>query len=415
MQRGAIGLGRFYGIDVAANPGVLMIGALLSWSLATVVLPGSAPDLQTFTYWGLGLVGAVLFLGSLLVHELAHSVVARRNDVEVEGITLWLFGGVSEFKSEPETPGAEFRITAAGPASSMLLGGIFVGAAFGLDAIGVPQVYTVLLGWLGFINLFLAAFNLLPGAPLDGGRLVSAALWKIRGDRVAGRIGAARAGRVVALLLMAGGVVEIYVLRGFSGLWTILIGWFLFGAARSEETYFVSQRALGNVTVGSVMRVLPPTVRTWTKIAELVETRLRPGSTQAVPVMDFDDHLAGVVTIAEVTKVPANDWPTTTAGQIATPVTTVSTSTPGERVVDLMERLPTAAMTHTAVLDPEGRFVGLIGPNELRRAIEMGKAGSWRGIGPDPAASQSVAGSTPPPPPPFVPTQNWEPPVPSHH
>src|SRR6478735_2432264 len=127
MRHGGVRLGRILGIEVSANVGVLVIGALLAWSLATTVLPYSAPGLVDRAYWMAGALGALAFLGSLLAHELAHSVVARRNQVEVRGITLWMFGGVSEMEEDPPTPGADFRITAAGPATSLLLGGAFLG------------------------------------------------------------------------------------------------------------------------------------------------------------------------------------------------------------------------------------------------------------------------------------------------
>lgn len=244
MTRGAIRLGRIFGIDVSANIGVLGIGALLTWSLAVSILPDGAPGLVSMAYWAVAFLGALCFLGSLLLHELAHSVVARRNQVEVDGITLWLFGGVSQFRTDPATPGADFRITAAGPGTSLLLGAAFFGLSEALSAVGGPAVHVVMLEWLALINIVLAVFNLLPGAPLDGGRLVAAALWKLRGDRTAGRIGAAKAGRVVGAGLMALGGVEIYLLGGGSGLWTVLIGWFLFNAARSELTHYQQERDL---------------------------------------------------------------------------------------------------------------------------------------------------------------------------
>src|SRR6478752_10174952 len=150
-QRG-VRLGRIFGIEVSADLGVLIIGGLLAWTLASVILPENDPGLSGATYWSIGLLGALLFLGSLLAHELAHSSVARRNGLIVEGVTLWLFGGVAQFRSEAKGPGAEFRIAAAGPATSLLIGGAGLAAAYGLAEAGAPDVYSVMLLWLGGIN-----------------------------------------------------------------------------------------------------------------------------------------------------------------------------------------------------------------------------------------------------------------------
>lgn len=258
MRPGGVRLGRIFGIEVSANIGVLVIGGLLAWSLASMVLPQSAPGLVDRSYWAAGALGAGLFLISLLAHELAHSVVARRNGVEVLGITLWMFGGVSEMAEDPETPGADFRITAAGPATSLGLGGVFLGLSVLLSAVAAPEIFVVLCTWLGLINLVLGVFNLLPGAPLDGGRLVAVALWKWHGDRGRAHIGAAKCGRVVGLGLVVLGIVEMYQLGGISGLWTVLIGWYLFSAARSELGYYEHQRMLEHLATPPPPPPAPP-------------------------------------------------------------------------------------------------------------------------------------------------------------
>ena len=308
MQQGSIRLGRILGVPLSMNLGVLVIGALLSWSLATVVLPNGAPGLTGSVYWSVGAIGAVVFLASLLAHEMAHAIVARRNDVQVTGITLWLFGGFAQFENEPKTPGAEFRITAAGPATSLGLAALFVGAWAGLSAIGAPEVYSTMFGWLGIINGFLGVFNLLPGAPLDGGRILAAGLWKLRGDRVRGRIGAAKVGKFVGLGLVGLGVAEMLALGGFGGIWTALIGWFLFNAARVEERHFVGERALGDLSVAEAMSPVPPTVPMWTSVAELVDGPLRSTQTSVVAVTDWGGNVMGIVTMDAVRRVPAERW-----------------------------------------------------------------------------------------------------------
>jgi Zn-dependent protease/CBS domain-containing protein len=399
MRERGLRLGRLFGIEVSADLGVLLIGGLLTWSLATVVLPSAEPGRAPLAYWSVAAVGAVLFLGSLLAHEMSHSVVARRNGVEVEGVTLWLFGGVARFRNEAKGPGAEFRIAAAGPAMSLALGLAFIGAAIGLGALGVPQLYVVMFSWLGLINGFLAVFNLLPGAPLDGGRILAAALWRLRGDRLGAKVSAAKVGRGVAMLLIAVGVAEIFFLRTFGGIWTVFIGWFLLGAARMEEAHYAGERALGDLRVGAAMLRDPQTVRVWTTVADTVEGPLRSTAQDAVPVLDFSGRVAGLVTMDQIRMVPAEQWPVVEVGRIMVPADAVPTATPDEKMTDVMDRMTMAARGEVFVMDG-GRLVGLLGPSEFQRAITIGRLSRRRRPGP-------------PPPPPRVPVQRWEPPVPS--
>lgn len=402
MRQGSIRLGRIAGVPLSMDLGVLVIGGFLTWILATLILPNGAPGLVGSVYWSVGIVGAVLFLASLLAHEMAHAIVARRNDVRVQGITLWLFGGFAQFENEPRTPGAEFRITAAGPATSIGLGVLFAGSALGLAAIGAPGVYTTLLFWLGIINGFLGVFNLLPGAPLDGGRLLAAALWKLRGDRVSGRIGAATFGKFIALGLVGLGLFEMFAVGGFGGIWTALIGWFLFNAARAEHVHFVGERALGDLTAGEAMCPIGEPTRTWSSVAELVDGPLRTSQRSSVPVADWSGRIVGVVTMGDVRRLPAEKWAATTVAEIATTGDALVTADASERVSDVIGRGALAGGGFVLVTQ-QGRPVGLVGADEVQRAIELGRLRGGR---------QGRA-STPPPPPVGAPQQRWEPPVPT--
>lgn len=410
MRQGSLRLGRILGIDVAADLGVIVIGGLLTWSLATVILPQGEPGLAATAYWSIAAVGALLFLGSLLAHELGHSVVARRNGIEVEGVTLWLFGGVARFRNEAPGAGAEFRIAAAGPAMSFLLGALFLGGAYGLDAIGVPGLYVVLLWWLGAINVFLAVFNLLPGAPLDGGRILASGLWKLRGDRLWAKVTAAKAGRFVGFGLIGLGLAEIALLGSFGGIWTAFIGWFLLGAARMEQAHYDGERLLGDLTVGAAMLPAPQTVSNWTTVADAVDGPLRSTAQQAVPVLDVSGRFVGLLTMAQVQRVPAESWRGTAVAAVMVPVAQVPVAAPGEKVTDVVERLGPAATSEVVVLE-QGRLVGLLGPAEVQRALTLGRMSRGRRGGRPGVAQDSPAG--PPPPPPTVPVQHWDPPVPS--
>jgi Zn-dependent protease len=229
-------LGRVAGISIGANVSVLAIGVLVVLGLAAGVLPEIAPGHGPFVYWIVGVLGAAIFFASLLLHELAHAVVAQRNGMRVESVTLWLFGGVAQLSGKVPGPGAQLRIAIAGPATSGLLAAVFIGAAFALDPIA-PAVVVGAVAWLGLINAVLAVFNLLPGAPLDGGRVLTAALWKLRGDERTARRQSARAGRVVGALLIAAGVAEMLFLGGYGGFWTIAIGFMISTAAKYEEQH----------------------------------------------------------------------------------------------------------------------------------------------------------------------------------
>lgn len=405
MRQGGIRLGRIFGIEVSADLGVLLIGGLLTWSLAATILPMGEPGLSSGAYWSVALIGALLFLGSLLAHELSHSVVAQRNGIEVEGITLWLFGGVAQFKNEATNAGAEFRIAAAGPGMSFLLAAVFLGSAYGLDAVGAPGLYVVLLWWLGVINGLLAVFNLIPGAPLDGGRILAAALWKIHGDRLKAKVSAARAGKVVSLLLIAAGFAEIFFLGSFGGLWTAFIGWFLLGAARMEEAHYVGERALGDLPVSAVMVRDPQVVRSWTSVSDTVNGPLRWTTQTAVPVLDFGGHVAGVVTMNQIKRVPAEQWVTTEVAQIMIPAAFLPTATLDEKVTDLMERLRPEAEGLALVMSRD-HLVGLVGPAEIQRAVVLGRMAATSKGAPPP-----VPAAGPPPPPPGAPVQHWDPPV----
>lgn len=397
MRQGSIRLGRIMGVPLAMDLGVLLIGGLLTWTLATLVLPRSAPGLVPAAYWSVGAIGALVFLGSLLAHEIAHAVVARRNGVTVQGITLWMFGGYAQFEDDPPGPGAEFRITAVGPATSLALGALFAGGAWVLGEAGAPQLYTSLLGWLGFINLFLGVFNLLPGAPLDGGRIVAAALWKLRGDRVAGHLGAATAGKFVGLGLVGIGVFEAFSLGGISGLWTVLIGWFLFNSARNEHAHYLGERAMGDMTVGEAMTPDPPRAASWTTVADLVEGPFRHTQHSAVAVTDAQGRGIGLVTMHDIRRLPAEQWATTTAAQLIAAGPPVAVLSPGDRLADAVGGLDPARGGH-AVVVADGMLVGLLGPEGVRRAIETGRVRTRRD-------------TTPPPPPTSAPSQRWEPPI----
>src|SRR5215467_11825831 len=267
-MRQSFSLGRIAGIRVGVNWSVLLIVALLAYGLAVGEFPAAAPHHPVVEYVVAAVVTAVAYIGSLLAHELAHSLVARRNGLQVEGITLWLLGGVSQLRGEVKDPGAEVRVAGVGPLVSLLLGGAFLLVAWLVHAAGVRGVVVVALAWLGGINVLLAVFNVIPAAPLDGGRLLRAVLWRITGDKLKAAVWSARSGQVFGWALVVVAAYLVLVRRDYSWLWFALLGWFLISAATAESQQAELQSRLRTVAVRQVMTPDPVTVPASTTVAQ---------------------------------------------------------------------------------------------------------------------------------------------------
>jgi Zn-dependent protease/CBS domain-containing protein len=365
-----IRLGRVAGFPVAVNWSVLVILWLFTWSLASYSLPSAAPDQATARYWLAGFVGALLLLGSLLAHELAHALIARRAGVEVKGLTLWLFGGVASLGGEARTPSADFRIAAVGPITSLVLAAVFGAAAEALDTLGAARLLVSVVWWLAGTNLVLGLFNLIPGAPLDGGRVLRAYLWRRHGDRVRAAVGAARAGQVVAFALVGLGLVEFVAGGGIGGLWLVFLGWFLLSAARAEEAEVTTRQQLAGVSVGEVMSRDPRTAPSWLSLEELIHRYVLGDRHSAYPVVGLDGSVEGLVTLAQLRGVPPRDRAHIQVRDVAIPLAQVRTATPGEPLLALMERLTPKTGGRVLVFD-DGRLVGIVTATDITRAIEV--------------------------------------------
>ena len=252
-MRQTVPLGRVAGIRVGMHWSVLVMVILIGWVLRAQVLPTMTPHQPAAAYWAVAVPGAAMFMAALLAHELAHSLVARRCGVPVTSITLWALGGISELGSQPPTARADLRIAVAGPVTSLGAGLVFGGLAAAVRAGGGPAIAVAALAWLAAMNVLLAAFNLLPGAPLDGGRILRAFLWRRHGNRVRAAQSAAAAGRVLGAALMALGAGEILLWADLGGLWLALIGVFVMSAAAAEATAETAAAALAGMRVGDVM------------------------------------------------------------------------------------------------------------------------------------------------------------------
>jgi Zn-dependent protease len=366
-----IRLGKIAGVPVGINWSILVIFWLLAWELAAVVLPDYHPDESTAVYWIAGIAATILFFASLLAHEVSHTVVARRNGIGVRRITLWLFGGVSELESEALTPGADFRIAVVGPVTSLVIAGIFGALAILFhSASGTTAVLVSALGWLGWWNLLLGGFNLLPGAPLDGGRVLRAALWQRTGDRVRAGTAAAHAGQALGYILIVLGIFE-FLAVGLVGLWFVFLGWFLTSAARAEENAAVMRSSLANVHVRDIMTPEPTTFASSMTIADLLENQLHRYRFSSYPLVGPTGQLEGLTTMSRIRHVPSHVRPTTRLIDTACLLKDVPVGAPGEDVTELLLRMQASPDGRALVVDGSGRLVGIVSPSDISRFVQL--------------------------------------------
>jgi Zn-dependent protease/predicted transcriptional regulator len=361
-------LGRIAGIRIGVNWSVLFIVALLAYGLAAGQFPAEVPRHPVAEYIVAGVVTAVAYIGSLLAHELAHSLVARRNGIKVEDITLWLLGGVSRLEGEFPDPGAELRVAGAGPLASLLLGGLFLLLAWLVMTAGVRGLVVAALAWLGGINILLAVFNVIPAAPLDGGRLLRAVLWSITKDKLKAAIWSARAGQVFGWILTVVGIYLVLVARDYSWLWFVLLGWFLISAATAENQQAVLQSRLRTVPVREIMTPNPVTVPASATVAQFLNDYLPWSRHSAFPVV-ADSQTVGLVTVKRINQVPAGERGQTTLRDLACPLSEVARASPDSSAADLLPSLNGCADGRALVFD-DGHLAGIVSPSDISRALQ---------------------------------------------
>ncbi|ORB75891.1 site-2 protease family protein [Mycobacterium scrofulaceum] len=386
-MRDAIPIGRIAGFPVNVHWSVLVILWLFTWSLAST-LPGSVKGYSHGAYWLAGACGALVLLASLVAHELAHAVVARRAGVSVGSVTLWLFGGVTTLGGEAKTPKAAFRIAIAGPATSLALAAIFGGLVVALPIVGAAPIVVGVASWLAGINLLLGLFNLLPGAPLDGGRVLRAFLWRRHGDSVRASIGAAHAGRVVAFILIGLGLAEFLLGGMVGGVWLAFIGWFIFAASREEETRISTQQMFSGVRVADAMTARPHTAPGWITVDDFVQRYVLGDRHSAYPVVDQSGSVTGLITLRQLRDVAPGRRGTTTVAEVAQPLHEVPSGAPREPLTALLERMAPAGPRSRALVFEGDEVVGIVTPTDVARLIEV-----YRLAHPDdarPASAQSI-------------------------
>lgn len=388
MGRG-IRIGRVFGIDLRIDPSWLLIFMLLVWSLSSTFAAWH-PEWTGWTSLTVASIAALLFFGSVLFHELAHSLAAKAYGLPVRDITLFMFGGVSNIEREPPSPGAELAIAIVGPLASFALGiaailivGLSIawnGAVTSADDAAVAVTHlgplATLLLWLGPVNVAVGLFNLIPGFPLDGGRVLRAVIWKVTGDgfkatRIAGGIGqAVGLGFIAAGIAMALGVhLPLFGTGLVSGLWLALIGMFLRGAAVQSQAGAAIREALGGVRVGDLMRGQYVWVDARLPLRTLVEGWFLRRDERAFPVFD-DERFVGLVCLDDVRRVDASAWDEMRVLDVMTPAVRLVAADPDEPLVDAMGKLASGNVGQLPVVR-EGQLVGVLVERDVARWLEL--------------------------------------------
>lgn len=374
--RGTFPIGKIAGVHIAVNWSVLVIFGLIAYGLSAERFPDAYPGRSTFAYVVAGLLAAGVFFLSLLAHELSHALVARRGGQQVEGITLWLFGGVARLRGEARDPGTELRVAGVGPLVSLSLGGLFIGLTAILALAGAGGLVSGAVMWLGMINVALAVFNSVPAAPLDGGRLLRAFLWWRTGDAHRAAVLASQAGRGFGWLLVTAGLV-LLLLRGYvQGLWLTIIGWFLITAASVEGQQAVVRQRLAGVPVWRVMTPEPVTVPAVATLREFLEVYVMRHRYSAFPVTGEDGQPVGLVTFDRIKEVPDEERARTRVGEVSLPMAEVISASSDGSVADLLPQLSSRPEGRVLVFTGE-RLVGIVSPRDVSRTLEQVSRSPW--------------------------------------
>lgn len=355
--------------DIKVDPSWLLIAALITWSLSRQYFPQALPDVDTSIYLTLAVIAMLGLFASLLLHELAHSVVARHLGVPIKSITLFLFGGVAELEAEPTSARAEFWIAVAGPVMSMCLAvGFWTLSQIAVWS-GFPQTLVALFGYLGLINLVLAVFNLLPAFPLDGGRVLRAVLWHKTGDVLSATRAAARSGAFLAYFLMMLGVFALFQGLIASGLWQIMIGGFVLIAARTSYAQQLAKVALKNRTVGSLMTHNPVTVSPDLTLSEFVNKIVLHKHVTFAPVME-EGVLLGHIDSSVLSKIDRENWANTKVGDVFVGLDPEVMTKADVLVQDLLETISrTGRRKYLVVADHD--LLGVISLSDLTRCLTL--------------------------------------------
>jgi len=365
-MRGNISLGRVFGIPLRLNYTWFIIFVLVTYSLVFYPVDQPYPIEQRII---LGILTSLLFFASIITHELAHSTLAIRNNIPVKEITLFVFGGVSQITKEATHPRAEFSIAIVGPLTSLALAGIFYGLYLLLA--GTHQILAAsLMQWLALINVLLAVFNLIPGFPLDGGRIFRALVWHRTHDYQRATRIATRVGQGIAYAFIAGGIVLILVLGlWLNGIWLVFIGWFLNDAARASYQQVLLRDALTGITARQVTDYDCPLIPPHMNLTELVQQYVLPTG-RGCFLTSWGTELEGMLTLQQIKKVPRSRWPTTTVQDIMTPSSKLKLKVAyaDQDILSVLQEMNGENANHIPVMEA-GKVIGIINREDIARFL----------------------------------------------
>lgn len=359
-----ITLFKLLGFEVRLDASWIVIAFLLTWSLAMGIFPAAYPGLPLRAYWWMGVAGALGLFGSIIIHELSHSLVARRFGLQMKGITLFIFGGVAEMESEPASPTAEFLMAIAGPVASILLGFVFYAIARA-EQRSWPINVVAVLAYLAWINWVLAVFNMIPAFPLDGGRVLRSAIWKWKGDLPRATWIASQIGAGFGILLMAFAFWQLLFGNFIGAIWYFLIGMFLRNASLMSYRQLLFRLALEGEPVRRFMRADPVTVTPDLSLRQLVDDYIYRYHFKMFPVVtDQEHHLAGCVSTKEVKEFPREEWDRHTVQEVMKPCSPDNTVSPDEDAAKVLSTMSKTGLSRLVVADKD-RVLAIVSLKDL--------------------------------------------------
>jgi len=360
---------KLFGFEVKVDFSWLILAALITWSLASGLFPEYFKGLSPESYWWMGIAGTIGLFGSIIFHELAHSLVARHYGIAMKGITLFIFGGVAEMEDDPPNPASEFRMAVVGPLASALISVVtFLLSAWGMQA-GWPVTVYGVLTYLAWLNLILALFNLVPAFPLDGGRILRSALWHWKKDLRQATSVAARVGSGLGVVLMVLGVASLFLGNFVGGLWWLMIGFFVRVAAQNSYQQVLARNIFHQVKVRDVMVKDPIAVPRSITLAEFIQQYVYQHHFHTYPVTSFG-RLSGCVSVNAVARIPREEWAEQTVGAVSeacSPETSISADDSADKALAVMNR---TGNTHLLVVDGD-ELVGMIALQDMLKLLAL--------------------------------------------
>ncbi|MFC9243114.1 site-2 protease family protein [Streptomyces sp. NPDC057136] len=366
-MNGSVRVGRVVGVPLRMHWSVPLLVALFAYGLGSQTLPVWTPGRSDAVYAFAGVVGAGLFMGSLLLHETAHAATARRKKISVQDVTLWALGGMTRM-GRPQTAASAFAVAVSGPLISLAVGGAALGAGIGLHALSGWAVPAAVLVWLGWANLFLGVFNLLPAAPLDGGRVLQALLWWRTGDQERAELASSRSGQVMGMLLVAVGWISL--LRGApGGLWLAFVGLFIMVVAGAERRRAALHTAVRGVRVADAMSSPVATGADWLTAQRFIDEVAVKSHHSVLPLLDFEGRPSGIVQVRRLAAIPGGRRETLRVREVATPLSQCAVAAPGDLLSEAIDRLSLRTGMYILVADA-GHLVGIVTAKDISRLMQ---------------------------------------------